>query len=606
MSTEIVPVPGQKNGRDAGVETQEESRRSALGQAAGGTATRVGSERGEAGGSEASGRVRVAGLSVSFERDGVVRPVVHDVSFDLGRGECVAIVGESGSGKSVTARTLVGLTGHGAVVEADAVELDGVDVRGFSEADWRRTRGLRVGFVLQDALVSLDPLRPVGKEVEESLRLHGWRDRRARRAKAVELLEQVGVPAADVRARQRPDQLSGGLRQRALIASAIALDPDLVIADEPTTALDVTVQEQVLALLDQTKQRGVSLVLISHDLSVVARLADRILVMRAGRVVESGTTHQVLTDPQHAYTKALLAAVPGEHTRGQRLSPPDEDGAPTAPAPRGSVRPVPDGSGEVEVVLEATGLAKRFSLGGSTTLTAVDDVSFTLARGRTLGIVGESGSGKSTTARLVLGLSAPDAGEVELLGRPWSVLSEAQRRPRRGDISVVYQDPLSSFDPRWTVERIVEDALPRDGGTGRRNRTERRQRVADLLQAVGLPEGTARRAPLRLSGGQRQRVAIARALASEPSVLVLDEAVSALDVSVQAQVLDLLDDLQQRFGLSYLFISHDLGVVYHVSDEVLVMKDGRVVERGTAEEVFERPQQPYTRQLVSALPRLSA
>jgi peptide/nickel transport system ATP-binding protein len=558
----------------------------------------------QAGASAASpaGRLHVDGLSVGFERGGVVRQVVSDVSFDLAHGECVAIVGESGSGKSVTARTLVGLTGHGAVVQARALELDGRDVRTLSARDWRRTRGRRVGFVLQDALVSLDPLRPVGKEIEESLRLHGWRDRGRRRAKVLDLLASVGVPTPALRARQRSGQLSGGLRQRALIASAIALDPEIVIADEPTTALDVTVQEQVLALLDETKSRGVSLILISHDLSVVARLADRILVMRDGRVVESGTARQVLDDPRHEYTKALIAAVPGEHTRGQRLSELSASSPVPAPAAEGEDRRAAPTAASEEVVLAATGLVKRYATGRTTVQTAVDGVSFTLPRGRTLGIVGESGSGKSTTARLVLGLTAPDEGEVQLLGEAWSSLDEAARRPRRGEISVVYQDPLSSFDPRWTVERIVADALPR----GTRTAPERAARVAELVESVGLGQEVLGRFPLRLSGGQRQRVAIARALATEPSVLVLDEAVSALDVSVQAQVLDLLTDLQDRLGLSYLFISHDLGVIYHMSDDVLVMKDGRVVERGTAADVFERPREDYTRALVSALPRLTA
>ncbi|ABS03653.1 dipeptide ABC transporter ATP-binding protein [Kineococcus radiotolerans] len=528
----------------------------------------------------------VRGLDVGFARRGGTRHVVKDLTFDLAGGECLAIVGESGSGKSVTARTLVGLTGGQAVVAAERLDFDGADVRGFSARDWRATRGRRIGFVLQDALVSLDPLRPVGAEIEETLRLHGWTSRKQRRAKAVELLEAVGVPSARTRAGQRPDELSGGLRQRALIASAIALDPELVIADEPTTALDVTVQAQVLDLLEQQKRRGVAIVLISHDLSVVARLADRVLVMAGGVVVESGPTADVLSDPQHEYTRALIAAVPGEHSRGERLSP-----APVAvlPAPRREQR-----SG---VVLQAEGLVKRYATRQGTH-TAVDGVSFALHAGRTLGIVGESGSGKSTTARLALALTRPDAGTVHLLGQAWSEVPEKARRARRREISVVQQDPLSSFDPRWTVERILLDALPGQF------QGDRGVRVRELLQQVGLTEEVLPRFPLTLSGGQRQRVSIARALAPEPSIIVLDEAVSALDVSVQAQVLDLLSDLQRELGLAYLFISHDLGVIYHVSDDVLVMKDGVVVERGTATDIFERPQQPYTRELVSALPRL--
>jgi len=538
-------------------------------------------------------RFRVAGLGVGFTRAGTQRQVVEDLSFDLFPGQCVAIVGESGSGKSVTARTLVGLTGAGSTVTAQTLEFEGRDVRRFSGRDWLRTRGAKIGFVLQDALVSLDPLRPVGAEIDEALRLHGWGSRHSRARKVVELLDSVGVPSPRLRAAQRSGELSGGLRQRALIASALALDPDVVIADEPTTALDVTVQAQVLDLLAQTKRRGVSILLISHDLSVVARLADQILVMRGGRVVERGTAQQVLTDPQHDYTRALIAAVPGEHTRGTRLVPP-VDGAEPAPVPAPRAAPA-------EPVLEARGLVKRFPVAGGLRRTAVDDVSFALHRGRTLGIVGESGSGKSTTARLVLALTAPDAGEVTLLGEAWSTVPEPRRRARRSSIAVVQQDPLSSFDPRWDVERILLDSLP----AGHGDRAVRARRVRELLEQVGLGEEVLPRSPLRLSGGQRQRVAIARALGSEPSVLVLDEAVSALDVSVQAQVLDLLADLQERLGLSYLFISHDLGVIHHVSDEVLVMKDGRVVERGSADDVFLRPREAYTQELVGSLPRLA-
>ena len=559
-------------------------------------------------------RFGVRDLNVAFEHRSGRRPVVHDVSFDLAAGECLAIVGESGSGKSVTARTLVGLTGGASVVEASRLEFDGRDVRGLRGRDWRGIRGGRIGFVLQDALVSLDPLRPVGDEIAESLRLHGWGDAARRRERVVELLAAVGVPEPELRARQRPDELSGGLRQRALIASAIANDPEVVIADEPTTALDVTVQAQVLDLLEAQKRRGVAIVLISHDLSVVARLADRVLVMSGGHVVEQGTTHDVLTDPRHEYTRRLIAAVPGEHTRGARLTvaaPPagvsggaSREGASTD-SEAGLVRRTQEARadwGDDAPVLEARGLVKTFASGRHGVRRAVDDVSFRLERGRTLGIVGESGSGKSTTARLALALTRPDAGEVTLLGQPWSALTERRRRDRRSLVTVVQQDPLSSFDPRWNTERVLVDALPAGRFTTAAARAER---VRELVTRVGLPEEALARFPLQLSGGQRQRVSIARALAPEPAVIVLDEAVSALDVSVQAQVLDLLADLQRQLGLSYLFISHDLGVIYHVSDDVLVMRDGRVVERGTAEDVFERPREAYTRELVGALPRLA-
>jgi peptide/nickel transport system ATP-binding protein len=400
----------------------------------------------------------------------------------------------------------------------------------------------------------------------------------------LDLLERVGVPDPAVRARQRPDQLSGGLRQRALIASAIALDPDIVIADEPTTALDVTVQAQVLAQLELMKARGASILLISHDLSVVAQLADHILVMRAGEVVEQGPADALLSSPQHDYTRALVAAVPGADTRGTRLSPGHASVAAAV-----AVDPTP--------VLTATGLVRRFRGPGGVTTTAVDGVSFELAAGETLGIVGESGSGKSTTAKLALGLEQLDEGTVTLRGEPWAPLRESKRRARRRLVSVVDQDPLSSFDPRWNVGRILLDAVPRHV-----RGTARIELVRELLAQVGLSEDVLGRFPLRMSGGQRQRVAIARALAPRPAVIVLDEAVSALDVTIQAQILDLLVDLQRATGVSYLFISHDLGVISHLSDRVLVMKDGVVVEQGTPDDIFERPRHPYTRELIASIP----
>jgi peptide/nickel transport system ATP-binding protein len=403
----------------------------------------------------------------------------------------------------------------------------------------------------------------------------------------IDLLTRVGVPLPKLRAKQRPDQLSGGLRQRALIASAIALDPDIVIADEPTTALDVTVQAQVLTELESMKERGASLILISHDLSVVAQLADHILVMRGGEVLEQGTAAEVLGSPTHEYTRALIAAVPSEHTRGRSLSP--------ASIPLTSAEIVPEASG---AVLEATGLVKRFVSADGTVNRAVDGVSFTLGAGETLGIVGESGSGKSTTAKLALGLEPLDGGTVRLLGQEWSALPERRRRRLRPRISVVYQDPLSSFDPRWNVERILLDALRNSGLPAR----ARRARVLELLEQVGLPAEVLQRFPLKLSGGQRQRVSIARALAPRPSVIVLDEAVSALDVTIQAQILDLLVALQRSSGVSYLFISHDLGVISHLSDRVLVMKDGVVVEEGSPDAIFQTPQHPYTRELIASIP----
>lgn len=536
----------------------------------------------------------VEGLQVAFGRREPV-PAVRGVDFTVDRGECLAVVGESGSGKSVTARTLVGLTGEGATVTAGRLELAGRDLTRLDEREWQRVRGRHVGLVLQDALAALDPLRPVGREIRETLANHDLLPRAEQHARVVDLLTRVRVPEPGQRARQYPHQLSGGLRQRALIAAALAGEPDLLVADEPTTALDVSVAAHILDLLADTKKAGTAVLLISHDLSVVARLADRIAVMRQGVFVEQGPAEQVLHSPRHPYTRALIAAVPGTATRGRRLSPP-ADGTAGRPLPP---RAAPDG----DVVVEAAHLTKRFPLPGGGRSTAVDDVSFTLRTGRTLGIVGESGSGKTTTALMLLGLTEPDTGDVRLLDRPWSHRPERERRPLRRRIQLVQQDPLGSFDPRYTVERIVGEGL---GAPGRRSARARRKAIAALLDLVGLgPEYLARR-PLQLSGGQRQRVAIARALAPEPAVVVCDEPVSALDVSIQAQVLDLFADIQAATGVALVFVSHDLGVIHQVSDDVLVMRHGQVVEAGPVTDVFAGPRHAYTRELLNALPSLAA
>ncbi|MET7336875.1 ABC transporter ATP-binding protein [Nonomuraea sp. NPDC005650] len=522
--------------------------------------------------------VAVEDLRVSFGGTEVVR----GVSLSLAPGECVAVVGESGSGKSVTARTLLGLAGPGATVRASAFSVGGRDALGFGPAQWRRLRGRFAGLVLQDALVSLDPLRTVGAEIGEVLAVHDVVPRSRRRDRTLELLGAVGVPDPPLRVGQHPHQLSGGLRQRVLIASAVAAGPELIIADEPTTALDVTVQAQILRLLAERRAAGCALLLISHDLAVVASIADRVLVMKEGRVVEEGPTASVLSAPSHDYTRSLLAAVPSAASRGTRLS----AARPGSPAPRRTPNPSAR-------VLAGTGLSRSYG-----PRRVVDDVSFTLCEGETLGVVGESGSGKTTLARIALGLLEPDAGRVTLHGREWSRVPERRRRPLRRRIQLISQNPLDSFDPRHTVGRLVAEPLDLPGA-------ERRARVLDLLERVGLPPGVAGRHPRELSGGQRQRVAIARALGPRPDVLVCDEPVSALDVSIQAQVLDLLADIQAEYGTAMLFISHDLGVVHHVSDRVLVMKDGRVVEEGEVTEVFTRPRHPYTRELVAAVPRLS-
>jgi peptide/nickel transport system ATP-binding protein len=535
--------------------------------------------------------LRVENLKVGFGEKRDVTEIVHGVSFSLAPGECLAIVGESGSGKSVSARTLVGLTGGKSHVSADRMEFDGRDLLSFKDRDWRGLRGKDVGFILQDALVSLDQLRPVGKEIDEALKLHDYGSKAERHERVIELLDLVGVPEPEVRAHMRPYELSGGLRQRALIASAIAMDPKLIIADEPTTALDMTVQAQVLEQLQAAKARGKALILISHDLAVVSQLADTVAVMFNGDILEYAPAAQLFSRPEHEYTQRLIEAIPSAESRGARLSPVERK------ASLGTARVYEDSDAPV---LKAERLFKHFRGPDGVTRTVVNDVSFELHQGETLGIVGESGSGKTTTARLALALLEVDGGGVTLAGEEWSGLPERERRKRRADISVIYQDPLSSFDPRWTVEQIMLDAL----GEGYDGKAAKKARIAQLLEMVGLESEHLVRRPLQLSGGQRQRVAIARALGPQPRVIVCDEPVSALDVSIQAQVLDLLADLQDELNVSYLFISHDLGVIHHISDRVLVMCDGKVVEFGDADDVLLRPHHPYTKKLVESLPAL--
>ena len=516
--------------------------------------------------------------------------IVHGISFTIESGQCVALVGESGAGKSISARALLGLSGEGTAVTAAALRVLGDDVLDYSPAQWRQLRGGRAGLILQDALTSLDPLQTVHSAISEVLRQHGTVPRSRIDARVVELLELVGIADAAARSRQRPGQLSGGLRQRALIATAIAADPGLIVADEPTTALDVTVQRQVLDVLAERKAAGTALLLVSHDLAVVAEIADEVLVLKDGHVVERGTPREVLESPQHGYTRRLIAAIPTAASRGSRLAVTEGVAERVALPPRAV--------GEATVI-DAVGLVKSYELpGAAQSFRAVDEVSFAVHRGETVGLVGESGSGKSTVGQIVLGLTAADSGTVALDGADWSVLPERRRRARRRSLQLVSQDPLSSFDPRYCAARVVAEALPPS-----LTAAQRKARIAELFDRVSLASTLAQRSPSRLSGGQRQRLAIARALAADPIAIVCDEAVSALDVSIQAQILDLLADIQAESRLALLFISHDLGVIHHIADRVLVMERGRVVEAGDAGEVFENPQAPYTRRLLADVPR---
>ncbi|MFG3135328.1 dipeptide ABC transporter ATP-binding protein [Streptomyces sp. NPDC048211] len=507
--------------------------------------------------------VEVTDLSISF---GDVH-AVRGLSFSLEAGGALGVVGESGSGKSASAYALLGLhRGTGAKV-GGSIRVAGVDVQAAGDTELRGLRGAKAAMVFQDPLSSLDPYYAVGDQIAQVYRVHHRVSRRAARARAVEVLDRVGIPDAVRRSRSRPHEFSGGMRQRALIAMALACEPQLLIADEPTTALDVTVQAQILDLLhDLRRETGMGLLLVTHDVGVAAESVDEVLVMRSGIAVERGPVAEVLGAPREPYTKALLSAVP-------RIAP--ETG--TAGGGRKA-----DAAGEV--LVEAENVGQVFGRKRSA-LAAVDGVSLTVRRGETLGIVGESGSGKTTLGRMLVGLLEPTSGRLTRVDR----------------VQMVFQDPVSSLNPRRSVGESVADPLR---ARGQRDEGVIRARVGDLLQRVGLDPEQYDRYPHEFSGGQRQRVGIARALAAEPELIVCDEAVSALDVTTQAQVTALLAELQQELGLALVFIAHDLAVVRQVSDRVAVMRRGRIVEEGPVEQVYADPRDPYTRQLLAAVPAL--
>ncbi|MFD8547532.1 dipeptide ABC transporter ATP-binding protein [Streptomyces sp. NPDC059649] len=534
--------------------------------------------------------VEVTDLAVTFpagDHPAGVR-AVDGLSFSLAPGRALGIVGESGSGKSTVAAALLDLhRGTGARVEG-TVRVDGHDVLAAPEAELRRLRGGTAAMIFQDPLSSLDPYHAIGDQIAEVHRVHRPdASRRTARARAVAALDRVGIADAARRARSRPHEFSGGMRQRALLAMALACEPRLLIADEPTTALDVTVQAQILDLLHELRtETGTGLILVTHDLGVAAGAVDEVLVMRAGRAVEHGPVGEVLGAPSAPYTKELLAAVP----RVDAVRP-----RPVVPAPR-----TPGAPPAEPPLLEAVGLRREFGPRRART-TAVDDVSLTVRAGETLGLVGESGSGKTTLGRMLVRLLEPTAGTLRYRGRDIGSLDERALRPVRREIQMVFQDPASSLNPRRTIGESVADPLRAAGG---QDAPATLRRARELLERVGLDPDWYHRYPHELSGGQRQRVGIARALAPGPRLLVCDEPVSALDVTTQAQVMQLLGELRRELGLSLVFIAHDLAVVRAVSDRVVVLRSGRIVEEGPVDSVYENPQHTYTQGLLAAVPVL--
>ncbi|HPE25990.1 MAG TPA: ABC transporter ATP-binding protein [Albidovulum sp.] len=520
--------------------------------------------------------LKVRDLSVRFRQDGRMIEAVKGVSFAIGKGETVALVGESGSGKSVTALSTVALLGANAEIAGSITYLDQQMV-GAPEPLLRKVRGNDISFIFQEPMTSLNPLHTLEKQIGESLLLHQGLSGTAARDRMVELLQNVGIDNAERRLKDYPHQLSGGQRQRVMIAMALANGPELLIADEPTTALDVTIQAQILDLLAELKRKeSLSLLFISHDLNIVRRIADRVCVMQGGEIVEQGPVAEIFANPQHPYTRKLLAA-----------------------EPTGRPDPVPEGA---EEIVRTEGLRVWFPIQRGFLrktvghIKAVNAATLSVRAGETLGIVGESGSGKTTLALAIMRLIQAE-GPVIYLGQDISRWKAGDLRRLRRDMQIVFQDPFGSLSPRMTAEEIIAEGLGVHGVEPGRNRTEM---VAEIMTEVGLDPATMGRYPHEFSGGQRQRIAIARAMILRPRVVVLDEPTSALDMTVQVQIVDLLRDLQRKYGLAYLFISHDLRVVRALSHKIIVMRQGDIVESGTSDKIFERPQTDYTRELMAA------
>ncbi|PPF20272.1 ABC transporter ATP-binding protein [Rathayibacter sp. AY2B7] len=557
--------------------------------------------------------LEVTDLEVGFQTGSGLVPALRGVSLTIEHGQTVAIVGESGSGKSTTAAAIIGLLPGTGQVTAGSVLFDGKDLAKATRTELEDIRGRRIGYVPQDPMSNLNPVWSVGFQVEETIKANGLATgRKEVRAKAIEVLQNAGLADAEKRLKQFPHQFSGGMRQRVLIGIGLAAAPQLLIADEPTSALDVTVQRRILDHLETlTKTDGTALLFITHDLGLAAERAEKLIVMYKGRIVESGASVEVLQNPQHPYTQRLIAAAPSLASRRIQS---------TAGRAVESVPGEPEAVREVDLVgagaahhagavasgapmIEVDGLTKVFKIrrGGlkAEDFTAVDNVSFSIPKGTTTALVGESGSGKSTIARLVLGLETATSGAISIAGRRTEKLKGRDMLALRRSMQPVFQDPYGSLDPLHNIGNTISEPL-RVHKVG--DRTSQRERVLELLDQVSLPRVIASRYPNELSGGQRQRVAIARALALKPEIVVLDEAVSALDVLVQAQILRLLADLQAELGLTYLFITHDLAVVRVIADDVCVMQKGRIVEHAPTDTVFDSPQQEYTRELLDAIP----
>ena len=549
--------------------------------------------------------VSVENLHIGFRLDrDTIFDAVKGVSFDIPENSTVALVGESGSGKTVSAMAIMGLLPPEAAVvsPSSVIRYAGKNLLQANKAALRAIRGKEISMIFQEPMSSLNPVLRVGDQIAEVLTLHLGLSRAQALRRTQELLQEVGIPEPARRINAYPHELSGGQQQRVMIAMAIACEPKLIIADEPTTALDVTIQRQILDLIAMLQQKHrMSVLFITHDLDVVGEIADRVVVMQDGEIKEAGEAAQIFEAPQHPYTKALLACRPRVDRRPLRLPVIEDFLSGNGHAQTERTRGVNEAD---QIVLEAKGISKDFmvrnGLFSKRPFRAVNDVSFRLPKGKTLGLVGESGSGKSTLGLTLMRLHAATAGEVWLDGKNILALSNDEFQNYRRRIQIIFQNPYASLNPRFHVGKILMEPMQihRIGA----NEQERMQMALTLLDKVGLPESAMRKYPHEFSGGQRQRIAIARCLTMKPDVLICDESVSALDVSIQAQVLNLLQDLQDEFGMSYLFISHDLAVVKYISDFILVMQDGNVVERANSDEIYRNPQHPYTQQLLAAVP----